>query len=103
MAQRKKRGAARKATLKRGRAPKRPTRTKTAKRVAAKTTPKKRVTKTKAKRAVTKKAATRATEPPPQGDAAAEKVIVDVIEEPVPGVTVVTEFEATRVQGSEEE
>jgi len=32
-----------------------------------------------------------------------KKVIVDVIEEPVPGVTVVTEFEATRVQGSEEE
>jgi len=27
---------------------------------------------------------------------------VDVIEEPVPGVTLVTEFEATRVQGSEE-
>ncbi len=102
MAQRKKRGAARKATLKRGRAPKR-ARTRMVKRVAAKTTPKKRVTKAKAKRAVTKKAATRATEPPPQGDAAAEKVIVDVIEEPVPGVTVVTEFEATRVQGSEEE
>ena len=97
MAQRKKRGAARKATLKRGRAPKR-ARTRMVKRVAAKTTPKKRVTKAKAKRAVTKKAATKAAGPPPQGDAAAEKVIVDVIEEPVPGVTVVTEFEATRVQ-----
>ena len=104
MAQRKKRGAARKATLKRGRAPKRPTRTKTAKRVAAKTTPKKRVTKAKAKRAVTKKAPTKAPGPPPQqGDAAAETVIVDVVEKPVPGVTVITEFEATRVQGSEEE
>src|SRR6266536_332599 len=85
MAQRKKRGAARKATLKRGRAPKRAARTKTAKRVAAKTTPKKRVTKAKAKRAVTKKAATMAPGPPSpqQGDAAAETVIVDVIEEPV--------------------
>ncbi len=103
MAQRKKRGAARKATLKRGRAPKR-ARTRMVKRVAAKTTPKKRVTKTKAKRAATKKAPIKAPgPPPPQGDAAAEKVIVDVIEEPVPGVTVVTEFEATRVQGSEEE
>jgi fructose-1,6-bisphosphatase/inositol monophosphatase family enzyme len=102
MAQRKKRGAARKATLKRGRAPKRAARTKAAKRVAAKTTPKKRVTKTKAKRVATK-APIKAPGPPPQGDAAAEKVIVDVIEEPVPGVTLVTEFEATRAQGSEEE
>src|SRR5438128_10524362 len=104
MAQRKKRGAARKATLKRGRAPKRAARTRTIKRVASKTTPKKRVTKAKAKRAVTKKAATKTPgPPPPQGDAAAETVIVDVIEEPVPGVTVVTEFEAARVQGSEKE
>jgi len=52
---------------------------------------------------VTKKAPIRTPVPPQQGDAAAETVIVDVIEEPVPGVTVVTEFEATRVQGSEEE
>ncbi len=74
-----------------------------ARRVAAKMTPKKRVTKAKAKGAVTKKAGTKAPGPPPQGDAAAETVIVDVIEEPVPGVTVVTEFEATPVQGSEEE
>ena len=105
MAQRKKRGAARKATPKRGRAPKRAARTKAAKRVAAKakTTPKKRVTKTKANRAATKKAPIKAPGPPPQqGDSAAETVIVDVIEEPVPGVTLVTEFEATRVQGSEE-
>jgi hypothetical protein len=58
-----------------------------AKRAAAKATPEKRVTKTKAKRAATKKAATKAPEPPPQGNAAAETAIVDVIEEPVPGVT----------------
>ncbi len=104
MAQWKKRGAARKATVKRDRAPKRAARTRVARRVAAKTTPKKRVTKAKAKRAVTKKAPTKAPGPPPQqGDAAAETVIVDVVEKPVPGVTVITEFEATRVQGSEEE
>ena len=83
MAQRKKRGAARKATPKRGRAPRRVTRTRMARRVAAKTTPKKRVTKTKAKRAVTKKAPIKAPGPPPQGDAAAETVTMDVIEEPV--------------------
>jgi fructose-1,6-bisphosphatase/inositol monophosphatase family enzyme len=104
MAQRKKRGAARKATPKRGRAPKRATRTKAVKRVAAKTRPKKRVTKAKAKRAVTKKAFLSTPGPASeQGDAAAETVIVDVIEEPVPGVTVVTEFETTRVQGSKAE
>jgi len=63
-----------------------------AKRAAAKATPQKRVTKTKAKRAVTKKAPIKAPAPAPQqGDAAAETVIVDVIEEPVPGVTVVTD------------
>ena len=103
MAQRKKRGAARKATLKRGKAPKRAARTRVVKRVSVKTAPKKRMTKTKAKRVVTKKAPIKAPgPPPPQGAAAAETVTVDVIEEPVPDVTVVTEFEATRVQGSEE-
>ncbi len=86
MVQRKKGGAARKATPKRGRAPKRAARTRMAKRVAAKTAPKKLVTKTKAKRVVTKTAPIKAPEPPQQ-DAAAETV-VDVIEEPVPGVAV---------------
>jgi hypothetical protein len=38
--------------------------------------------------AVTKKVPIKAPEPPQQGDAAAEKVIADVIEEPVPGVPV---------------
>ncbi len=88
MAQRKKRGAARKATLKRRGAAKRTARTGMAKRVAAKTAPKKRVTKTKAKRAVTKNAPVKAPEPPQQGDAAAETVTVDAIEQPVPGVPV---------------
>jgi hypothetical protein len=63
MVQPKKRGATRKATLKRGRAPKRAARTRMAKRVAAKMAPKKRVTKTTAKRAVTKKAPIKAPRP----------------------------------------
>ena len=88
MAQRKKRGAARKATPKRGRTPKRAARTKVAKRVAAKTASKKRVTKTKAKRTMTKKAPVKAPEPSQQGDAAAEKPVVDATEQPVPGTPV---------------
>jgi hypothetical protein len=39
------------------------------------------------KQAATKKAPMHASELPPQGDAAAAKVAVDAIEEPVPGVT----------------
>jgi len=85
MPQRKKRGAARKATLKRGKAPKRAARTRMR---VAKTAPKKRVTKTKAKRAVTKKTPIKAPESSQQGDAAAKTGIVDAIVEPVPGVTV---------------
>jgi hypothetical protein len=46
------------------------------------------VTKAKSKRAVAKKVAP-----------TVETVIVDVIEEPVPGVMVVTEFEATGIRG----
>jgi hypothetical protein len=88
MAQRKKRGAARKAPTKRGRPAKRAARTRVAKRVAAKTAPRKRMTKTKAKRTVTKKAAIKAPEPPQQGDAGAEKPVVDAIAEPLPGITV---------------
>jgi len=33
----------------------------------------------------------------------AEKVVVDAVEEPIPGVVVVTEVEATRAPDSEEE
>jgi hypothetical protein len=36
----------------------------------------------------------------PPSTAAVETVIVDVVEEPVPGVTVVTEFEATEVRAA---
>ena len=58
------------------------------KRVAAKIASKKRVTKPKAKRTVTKKAPVKAPEPSQQGDAAAEKPVVDAIEQPVPDVPV---------------
>ena len=87
MAQRKKRAAARKAATKRGRPAKRAARTRMAKRVAAKTASKKRMTKTKAKRTVTKKAPIKTPEPPQQGDAGAEKPVVDAIEQPVLGAT----------------
>jgi hypothetical protein len=46
------------------------------------------VTKAKSKRAVAKKVVP-----------TVETVIVDIIEEPVPGVMVVTEFEATGIRG----
>ena len=91
MAKRKKRAAARKgkaATRGKTRKPAKSVRGKTAKRTSARATPKKRVTKAKSKRAVAKKVAP-----------TVETVIVDMVEEPVPGVMVVTEFEATGIRG----
>ena len=85
MAKRKKRAAAR-----RGKATRKPVKSmrgKPAKRRGTKAKSKKRATKTK-KRAVAKIMAP-----------AVETVIVDVIEEPVPGVMVVSEFEATEIRG----
>jgi hypothetical protein len=38
----------------------------------------------------------------PRG-ASAETLIVDVVEQPLPGVTVVTEFETTRVSDTDDE
>jgi hypothetical protein len=87
MAKRKKRVAARRgkaATRGKARKPAKSVRGKSAKRTSARATPKKRVTKAKSKHAVVK------TLVP-----TVETVIVDMIEEPVPGVMVVTEFEAT--------
>ena len=84
MAKRKKRAAAR-----RGKATRKPVKSmrgKPAKRRGTKAKSKKRATKTK-KRAVAKIMAP-----------AVETVIVDVIEEPVPGVMVVSEFEATEIR-----
>lgn len=86
---------------KRGKATKRTqSRTKKTKRIAAQKTPKRGVGKAKPKTAA-KKAAAR--KPKPKPEQRAETVIVDVVEEPVPGVMVVSEFEATRVLDSEEE
>jgi hypothetical protein len=90
MAQRKKRVAARKGkSATRGKAHRRAktVRNKAAKRSRAKMAPRKQVTKAVSKRAVANKVAP-----------TVETVIVDMVEEPVPGVTVVTEFEATRVR-----
>ncbi len=97
MAQRRKRAAARKGKQKRGHTPKK----KTAKRLAVKTMPKKRASKAKPRTA--KKAAARKPRPrKQQGEAPAEKVVVGAVEEPIPGVVVVTEVEATRAPDSEE-
>jgi hypothetical protein len=90
MAQRKKQAAARKrnaAMRGKARKPAKSVRGKTAKRTSAKAKSKKRATKTK-KRAVAKTMVPKA-----------ESVVVDIVEEPVPGVTVVTEFEATEIRG----
>jgi hypothetical protein len=90
MAKRKKRAAARRgkaATRGKARKPAKSVRGKSAKRTSARATPKKRVTKAKSKRAVAKKVVS-----------TVETVIVDMIEEPVPGVMVVTEFEATGIR-----
>ena len=91
MAQRKKRAAVRRgkaATRGKARKPAKSVRGKAAKRTSAKATPRKRVTKAKSKRAVVKKVVP-----------TVETVIVDMIEKPVPGVMVVTEFEATGIRG----
>jgi hypothetical protein len=91
MAQRKKRVTARKgkaATRGKVRKPAKSVRGKAAKRTSARATPRKRVTKAKSRRAVAKKVVP-----------TVETVVVDMIEEPVPGVMVVTEFEATGIRG----
>ena len=91
MAQRKKRIVARRrktATRGKARKPAKSVQGKTAKRTSARATPRKRVSKAKSKRAVTKKVVP-----------TVETIIVDMIDEPVPGVIVVTEFEATGIRG----
>jgi hypothetical protein len=70
---------------------------KAAKRAAVKTKAKKQATKAPAKRAAPKKVGSRPTEPSTK--AAEETVIVDIVEEAVPGVVVVTEFESVRTSG----
>lgn len=68
---------------------------KAAHRVATKTKSKKQAIKPRARRAAPKKAAPQPTELSRQpADATDETVIVDIIEQPVPGVVIVTEFES---------
>jgi hypothetical protein len=100
MAKRKRRAVAqKKAAAKRGKARARvkSTRRKVAKRAGRKTKAKKQTTRPRAKRTAPKKTGPRPTEPPRQPAGATEEaVIVDIIEEPAPGVVVVTEFESVQ-------
>ena len=99
MAQRKKRPTARKAkptARRKARKPSKSARGRPAKRIVARAAPRKRFAKAKLKRGA-KKARKRVRAVKPPSTPAVETVVVDLIEEPVPGVTVVTEFEATEV------
>ncbi len=84
MAKAKKRLATRKKASKRGKATAKPARKKASKRA----TPKKRPPKTRTKMAPRKS--------PRQGVPVIEDTIIDVIDEPVPGVVRVTEYETIR-------
>jgi hypothetical protein len=69
------------------------------KRAVAKPTPRKRLAGAKLKRGRVKKVAPKRARPvKPPSTPAVETVVVDVIEEPVPGVITVTEFEKTEVR-----
>lgn len=99
MAKRTKRTPARKVKARR----KLPKKAKTAKRQAAKrllkAKPKRQITKAKRKRSVAKESASKRPMTPTQPSTLeTETTIVDVIEEPVPGVVVVTEFEETHTR-----
>jgi hypothetical protein len=63
----------------------------------ARAAPRKHLAKAKVKRGA-KKAQKRVKAVKPPTTPEVETVVVDVVEEPVPGVTVVTEFEATEVR-----
>ena len=74
----------------------------TARRVASKTKAKKLGTKPRARQAALKKVGPRPSEPSTKAaEATEETVIVDIVEEAVPGVVVVTEFESVRTSGPE--
>ena len=74
--------------------------TKAARRVTAKTKAKKPGIKPRAKQAALKKVGPRPTEPSTKAaEATEETVIVDIVEEAVPGVVLVTEFEPVRTSG----
>ena len=74
---------------------------KTAQRVAAKTRAKKLGTKPRARQAF-KKVGPRPTEPSTKADEGTEEtIVVDIVEQAVPGVVVVTDFESVRTNGPE--
>jgi hypothetical protein len=104
MARAKKRVATRKKSLKRGKASTKPARKKAAKRTppkqakskvrrAGSTAPKPAVKKKRPPKTTARKAPRKA---PRQVVVPVEDTIIDVIEEPVPGVVVVTEYESIR-------
>jgi hypothetical protein len=75
---------------------------KTAQRVAVKTKAKKLGTKPRARQAALKNVGPRPTEPSTKADEGTEEsAIVDIVEEAVPGVVVVTEFGSVRTSGPE--
>jgi hypothetical protein len=101
MAKAKKRVAARKKISKRGKASAKPARKKAAKH----TTSKKAKSKVRAGRTTPKSAAKKKPSPKtaarkaprPAVEVPVEDTIIDVIEEPVPGTVVVTEYESVRI------
>lgn len=100
MAQRKKRQTVRKGksiARRKARKPSKPARGRPAKRTVAKAIPRKRLAKARPKRVEAKKARKKVRAVKPPTTPVVETVVVDLIEEPVPGVTVVTEFQATEV------
>ena len=102
MAQKKKRATVRKrktTTPRRARKASKSARRQAVKRVVAKPRPRKHLARAKPKRARVKTVARkRARLVKPPSTTAVETVVVDVIEEPVPGVITVTEFEETEVR-----
>ena len=100
MAQRKKRPTVRKGKSTARRKARKPSKSaqRSAKRSVARATPRKYLTKGRLKRVAKKVARKKVKAMKPPSTPAVETVVVDVIEEPVAGVTVVTEFEAKEVR-----
>ena len=92
MAKARKRIATRKKASKRGKASVKPARKKAAKRATPKKRPPKTVTKMAPRKALRKA--------PRRGAPVVEDTIIDVIDEPVPGVVRVTEYETIRTMTS---
>ena len=91
----KSRGAA-----KRGKAARKPAKRKAVKRKAAKAKPVKKAAPAKKKAPAPKKAAAKKAAPPKQQpmESPIEVIEVETVEEPIPGVVVVTDYEAVRIR-----